>query len=166
MGVISGLLPSVALALLMSLVPVFMRALAKLAGCVSLSQAELFTQNAYFVFQVVQVFLIRTITDSAASAIVDIVDNPGSIFNTLSSAIPTSSNFYIAYFIVQGLTIATSVMTQVVGCFVFQIFYKFLSGTPRAMYTKWTTLSGLMWGSLLPVYTNIAVISKFLSAQV
>lgn len=159
MGVVSGLLPSVALAILMSLVPVFMRALAKVAGCVTLSEAELFTQNAYFVFQVVQVFLIRTITDSAASAIVDIVGNPGSVFNTLSTAIPTSSNFYISYFIVQGLTIATSVMTQVVGCFIFQILYKFLAGTPRAMYTKWTTLSSLMWGSLLPVYTNIAVIS-------
>ncbi|KAM0435938.1 hypothetical protein ACHAPT_002830 [Fusarium lateritium] len=159
LGVISGLLPSVALAILMSLVPVFMRICAKLAGCVSLSQAELFTQNAYFCFQVLQVFLVRTLADSAVASIATIVKDPSQVFSMLSSSIPTSSNFYIAYFIVQGLTIATSVLTQVVGCVIFQILYKFLAGTPRAMYTKWTTLSGLMWGSLLPVYTTIALIS-------
>lgn len=159
LGLISGLLPSVALAILMSLVPVIMRLCAKKAGAVSLSQAELFTQNAYFVFQVVQVFLIRTITDTASSSITGIIQDPGSVFDILSSKLPTSSNFYISYFIVQGLTMATSVLTQVVGCVVFRILYKFLAGTPRAMYTKWTTLSSLSWGSLLPVYTNIAVIS-------
>ncbi|KAM5345281.1 hypothetical protein ACJ41O_011143 [Fusarium nematophilum] len=159
LGIISGLLPSVALAILMSLVPVFMRMLAKLAGCVSLSQAELFTQNAYFFFQVLQVFLIRTLADGAVSSIITIVQEPSKVFEMLSSAIPTSSNFYISYFIVQGLQIATSVLTQVVGCIIFQVLYKFLAGTPRAMYNKWTTLSGILWGSLLPVYTNIAMIS-------
>jgi hypothetical protein len=159
LGVVSGLLPSIALSILMSLVPVIMRMLAKKAGCVSLSQAELFTQNAYFVFQVVQVFLIRTMTDTASSAIVKIVQDPDQVFDLLSKSLPTSSNFYISYFIVQGLTIAISVLTQVVGCLIFRILYKFLAGTPRAMYTKWTTLSSLSWGSLLPVYTNIAVIS-------
>ncbi|KAF7564104.1 hypothetical protein G7046_g41 [Stylonectria norvegica] len=159
LGVVSGLLPSVALSILMSLVPVIMRLCAKQAGCVSLSQVELFTQNAYFVFQLIQVFLIRTIADSASTAIVQIGQNPGAVFDILSKALPTSSNFYISYFIVQGLTIAMGVLTQVVGCLIFQIMYKFLAGTPRAMYKKWTTLSSLMWGSLLPVYTNIAVIS-------
>lgn len=159
LGVISGLLPSVALSILMSLVPIIMRVCAKLSGTVSLSQTELFTQNAYFVFQVIQVFLIRTMTDTASTAVVQIIQNPDGVFDLLSSSLPTSSNFYISYFIVQGLTIATNVLTQVVGCIVFRILYKFLASTPRAMYTKWTTLSSLSWGSLLPVYTNIAVIS-------
>ncbi|KAF4979745.1 hypothetical protein FZEAL_4102 [Fusarium zealandicum] len=159
LGLISGLLPSIALAILMSLVPVFMRMCAKLAGCVSLSQTELFTQNAYFLFQLVQVFLIRTLADGAATSLIKIVQDPSQVFSILSSAIPTSSNFYISYFIVQGLTIAVSVLTQVIGCVIFQIIYKFFASTPRAMYTKWTTLSGIMWGSLLPVYTTIAMIS-------
>ncbi|KFH43020.1 hypothetical protein ACRE_062400 [Hapsidospora chrysogenum ATCC 11550] len=159
LGVVSGLLPSVALAILMSLVPVFMRMFARLAGEVSASRVELFCQNAYFAFQLIQVFLIRTLTDTASTAIVQIANDPGSVFSTLSSAIPTSSNFYISYFILQGLGIAIGVLTQVVGCIVFNVFYKFLTGTPRAKYNKWTSLSALMWGSLLPVYTTIAVIS-------
>lgn len=160
LGVISGLLPSVALAILMSLVPVIMRVLAKKAGCPSLSAAELYTQKAYFVFQLIQVFLIQSLTSTASQLIIEIADDPTGIFQKLSSTIPQTSNFYISYFIVQGLTIAMSVLTQVVGCFIFQILYKYLAGTPRAMYNKWTTLSSLSWGSLMPVYTNIAVISK------
>lgn len=56
--------------------------------------------------------------------------------------------------------VAASVLSQVVGFAIFTIIYKFLAKTPRAMYKKWSTLSAISWGSLLPVYTNIAVISK------
>jgi ABC-type tungstate transport system substrate-binding protein len=144
----------------MSLVPVIMRMCAKLTGAVSLSQVELFTQNSYFVFQLIQVFLIQTLTNTASTSLISIVNNPSSVFSILATSIPTSSNFYISYFIVQGITIGVSVLTQVVGLFVFQLIYKFLAGTPRAMYNKWTTLSAIMWGSVLPVYTTIVVISK------
>lgn len=161
LGVVSGLLPSVALAILMSLVPVFMRMFARFAGEVSESRVELFCQNAYFAFQLIQVFLVRTLTDAASTAVVQIIQEPSSVFSTLASAIPTSSNFYISYFILQGITIATGVLTQVVGCVIFNLMYKFLAGTPRAMYVKWTSLSAIMWGSVLPVYTTIAVISMF-----
>lgn len=143
----------------MSLVPVIMRLCARLAGEVSQSRVELFTQSSYFFFQLIQVFLIQTFTNAASTALVQIAQQPGQVFNILSTALPTASNFYISYFIVQGLTIATSVVTQVVGFFVFTLLYKLLAKTPRAMYKKWTSLSALSWGSLLPVYTNIAVIS-------
>lgn len=160
LGVVSGLLPSVAMSILMSLVPVVMRALGKLSGLSTLSEVELFTQNAYFAFQVIQVFLVQTLFSSATNAIISISASPGiSVFDLLAKSLPTSSNFYISYFIVQGLTISVGVLTQVVGQFIFRILYKYLAGTPRSMYTKWTTLSAILWGSLLPVYTNIVVIS-------
>ena len=161
LGLIGGLLPSVALSILMSLVPVFMRALAKMCGEPSLSRVELFTQNAYFFFQLIQVFLISTLSSSASTVLIQIAKSPNQVFDILSKAIPTSANFFISYFIVQGLTIATGVMTQVVGLVVFRLLYKFLAKTPRAMYTKWTALSAISWGSVMPVYTTIALISKF-----
>lgn len=121
---------------------------------------ELFTQNAYFAFQVIQVFLITTLTSSASAVVKKIVDDPSGVTELLAQNIPKASNFYISYFLVQGLPIATGVLTQVVGFFIFTFIYKFLSGTPRAMYQKWANLSAVSWGSVLPVYTNIAVISK------
>ncbi|KAI1776532.1 DUF221-domain-containing protein [Hypoxylon cercidicola] len=159
LGLVSGLLPSVALSILMSLVPVIMRLCAKLSGEPSLSRVELFTQNAYFAFQLIQVFLITTSTSAASTVGKQIADNPGSVTTLLAENLPKSSNFYISYFIVQGLGIAASVLSQAVGFVIFTIMYKFLAGTPRALYTKWANLSAISWGSVLPVYTNIAVIS-------
>lgn len=120
---------------------------------------ELFTQNAYFAFQVIQVFLVATFTSSASAVVTQIIDDPSSVTTLLAENIPTASNFYISYFMVQGLTIASGVISQVVGFVIFSLLYKFLAGTPRAMYQKWANLSAISWGSVLPVYTNIAVIS-------
>ncbi|KJZ72979.1 hypothetical protein HIM_07551 [Hirsutella minnesotensis 3608] len=163
LGVISGLLPSILMAVLMSLVPVIMRLCGKLAGAPTLSEVELFTQNAYFAFQLIQVFLVQTVFSSAVAAIEKIARDPSSVFTSLGQTLPTSSNFYISYFILQGLSIAVGVLTQVVGLFIFNLLYKFLAGTPRAMYQKWTALSAVLWGSLLPVYTNIICISLVFS---
>ncbi|OAA57032.1 DUF221 domain protein [Niveomyces insectorum RCEF 264] len=159
MGFVTGLLPSVALSILMSLVPVVMRLCAKLAGEPSNSRVELFTQNAYFVFQVVQVFLVTTMTSSASAVGKQIASHPGSVTTVLASNLPKSSNFYMSYFIVQGLTIASGVISQVVGFFVFTLMYKYLTGTPRGLFQKWANLSAISWGSTLPVYTNITVIA-------
>lgn len=159
MGVITGLLPSVALSILMSLVPVIMRLCAKLSGEPSYSRVELFTQNAYFVFQVVQVFLITTFSSSAAAVVSDILNNPLQAPTILASNLPKASNFYISYFLVQGLSVAASVISQAVGFVIFTLFYKFLTGTPRGLYTKWAKLSAISWGSTLPVYTCITVIA-------
>ncbi|KAI0485274.1 hypothetical protein GGR56DRAFT_662999 [Xylariaceae sp. FL0804] len=159
MGFVQGLLPSVLLAVLMSLVPVVMRLCAKMAGEPSLSRVELFTQNAYFAFQVIQVFLISTVSSAASAVGKQIFNDPSSATSLLATNIPKASNFYISYFIVQGLGIASSVLSQVVGFVIFTLLYKFLSGTPRGLYSKWSSLSAISWGSVMPVYTNIAVIS-------
>ncbi|KAI1760520.1 DUF221-domain-containing protein [Hypoxylon sp. FL1150] len=159
LGLVSGLLPSVLLSVLMSLVPVIMRLCAKLSGEPSLARVELFTQNAYFAFQLIQVFLITTASSAASAVGAQIASDPGSVTSLLATNLPKASNFYISYFIVQGLGVSSKLVSNVVGFVLFTIFYKFLSGTPRALYKKWASLSAISWGSVLPVYTNIAVIS-------
>lgn len=99
-----------------------------------------------------------TIASSASSIVKQISANPTGITALLATRLPTVSNFYISYFIVQGLTIASGVLSQVVGFVIFRILYKFLASTPRKMYQKWANLSAISWGSTLPVFTNIAVI--------
>lgn len=140
-----------------------MTVLAKFSGEPSYSRIELFTQNAYFAFQVIQVFLITTMTSSASAVVMQIKNSPdpaGAVTRVLAENLPKSSNFYISYFIVQGLTIASGVISQVVGFIIFNLMYKYLAGTPRALYQKWANLSAISWGSTLPVYTNIAVICE------
>ncbi|KAF5701493.1 RSN1 [Fusarium mundagurra] len=159
LGVISGLLPSIALSILMSLVPEFIRSCARWSGCVSLSQAELFTQKAHFVFQVLQVFLVQTLSNSFISSLVAVLRSPNNVFSILSSSVPTASNFYISFFIVQGLSIATGVVTQLFGFIMFTLSSKLTSKTPRMIYDKWTTFRTISLGGLMPIYTNMAVIS-------
>ncbi len=138
---------------------------ARHSGEPSLARIELFTQNAYFVFQVVQVFLVTTIASAASSVLKNLISNPTGITSLLAKRLPTVSNFYISYFIVQGLSISSGVLSQVVGFAIFSLMYKYLSGTPRSLYTKWANLSAISWGSTLPVFTNIAVIGMILVSR-
>lgn len=138
----------------------FFAVCARLAGEPSNSRVELFTQNAYFAFQVIQVFLVVTLSSAATAVGKQIADQPLQATTILANNLPKASNVYISYFIVQGLTIASGVISQVIGFVIFTLLYKFLAGTPRAMYTKWANLSAISWGSTLPVYTNIVVVGE------
>lgn len=70
---------------------------------------------------------------SAATAVAkQIAENPGSVTSVLAENLPKASNFFIPYFIVQGLGIASGILSQVVGFVIFTLMYKFLTGTPRA----------------------------------
>lgn len=160
LGVITGLLPSVMLAVLMALLPIILRLMAKLGGMPTLARVELRTQNSYFAFQVIQVFLVTTLGSAASSVGKKIADDPGSTPSLLAKKLPTASNFYISYFIVQGLTISAGALLQIVGLILFKLLGKILDSTPRKMYKRWGTLSGLGWGTLFPIYANLTVIGK------
>ena len=160
LGVIQGLLPSILLAVLMALLPIILRLMARLGGCPSTPAVELRTQNSYFLFQVIQVFLITTASSSAAATGGEISQHPTRATTLLAQNLPKASNFYISYFILQGLTISSSMVLQIVGVILFLILGKFLDNTPRKIYKRWSTLSGLGWGTVFPVYTNLTVIGK------
>lgn len=161
LGVVEGLLPSVLLAVLMALLPIILRKMAKIAGKPSLSTVELRVQNSYFLFQVIQVFLVTTITSGASGAVIGIIQDPSSATSLLATDLPTASNFYISYFILQGLAISSGAILQIVGVILFKILGKLLDSTPRKMYKRWVSLSGLGWGTVFPLYTLLTVIGEY-----
>ncbi|KAK2798851.1 hypothetical protein FQN50_008712 [Emmonsiellopsis sp. PD_5] len=158
-GVISGLLPAVGLALLMALVPIILRFLARQSGLPTTARVELFTQNAHFCFQVVQVFLVTTITSAASAATSQIIKDPLSAKDLLAKNLPKASNFYISYFLLQGLVLSAGAVVQVIGLLVFKLFVAFFDTTPRKLYQRWTSMTGLQWGTVFPVFTNMVVIA-------
>ena len=161
LGVVQGLLPAILLAVLMALLPIFLRLMAKMAGKPSLASVELRVQNTYFLFQVLQVFLVTTISSAAAASVVSIIQNPGSVTSLLATDLPKASNFYISYFILQGLAISSGAVLQLVGVILYRILGKFLDSTPRKMYKRFSSLSGLGWGTVFPVYTLFTVIGEW-----
>ncbi|KAH8594063.1 hypothetical protein B0O99DRAFT_514425, partial [Bisporella sp. PMI_857] len=158
LGLISGLLPAVGLSLLMSAVPYIMRGCARAAGVPTQAKIELFTQNAYFVFQVVQVFLVTTLTSAASSAVKGIIDNPMSAQSILAQNLPTASNFYVSYFILQGLAMSATRMVHLGGIFRFQIFSAAIKN-PRLRSMRYHRLRIVHWGAIYPVFTNMGVIA-------
>lgn len=159
LGVVTGLLPSVMLAVLMALVPIFCRVMAKFAGYTTLSQIELKTQTWYFAFQVVQVFLVATLSSAITSVISQVLNNPGIVLPLLAQNLPKASNFYISYFILLGLSSAAGTLLNIGGFVVVVLLGRILPGkTPRKIFEKLTKLSAPSWGSEFPKWTNLAVI--------
>ncbi|KAJ8063499.1 hypothetical protein OCU04_007375 [Sclerotinia nivalis] len=157
LGVVTGLLPALALSVLMALVPVILRSCARQAGIPSHSMIELYTQSTYFVFQVVQVFLVTTITSAASAAFGEIVEDPTSVRSLLSENLPKSSNFYVSYFILQGLAMSATRLLQVPALVRHLIFQN--EQNPRVMINKWHRIRVVHWGAVYPVFTNMGVIA-------
>ena len=157
-GVVAGLLPSVLLAVLMALLPIILRLAASLGGLPSKARIELRTQNFYFAFQVVQVFLVATLASAATAVVPAIIQNPMSAPNLLANKLPAAYILYVSYFIVQGLTFCAGALLQIVGLILFRVLGKFLDKTPRKMYKRWSTLSGLGWGTVFPIYSLMIAI--------
>ncbi|RHZ74029.1 hypothetical protein CDV55_109113 [Aspergillus turcosus] len=159
-GVITGLLPTVLMSVLMALLPIILRLMAKLGGAPSAAAVELTTQNFYFAFQVVQVFLVVTLASSATSVATRIIQQPASAPSLLANNLPKASNFYISYIVLQGLTFSSGALLQIVGLILGKILGKLLDSTPRKMYKRWSSLAGLGWGTVYPPVTLLAVIGK------
>ncbi|KAK5019051.1 phosphate metabolism protein 7, partial [Cryomyces antarcticus] len=159
LGVISGLLPALLISALLALVPIICRFLAVWAGSVTLSQVELKTEGWYFAFQVVQVFLITTFSSGASSVAKQIVDDLSQAPELLAKNLPKASNFYLSFFVLQGLTVAATTVFQVLPLIMFSFLGKILDRTPRKKYNRWITLAGLSWGDTYPRFTNLAVIA-------
>lgn len=160
LGVVQGLLPAILLALLMALLPIFLRKMAALAGKPTHSSVELRVQNSYFLFQVIQVFLVTTLTSGASAAFSTIYNSPGDAPKLLAKSLPSASNFYISYFILQGLTISSRAVAQVFVVILYNLLGKVLDKTPRKMYRRFVSLKGLGWGTVFPIFTLLTVIGK------
>ncbi|KOG97594.1 Rsn1p [Saccharomyces eubayanus] len=158
MGLLTSLAPTVALALLMSLLPVFIRHMAVAQGAPSKQIVEHFTQQAYFAFQVIQVFLVVTISSAATSTVSAIIEDPSKAMNLLASNLPKASNFFISYVILQGFSVSSGALLQIVPLIIFYLLGALLDGTVRKKWNRFSGLSSMQWGTTFPVFTNMAVI--------
>jgi calcium permeable stress-gated cation channel len=131
----------------------------KLKGEVTLPDVELSTQNWYMAFQVVQVFLVSTFASGAASVVTQIIAKPETATTLLAENLPLASNYFIAYFILQGLGIAAGNLLNIGALVVLTLVAKFLDKSPRKMFKRYMTLSGLGWGSLYPKFGNMGIIA-------
>lgn len=158
MGIITGLLPSVLLALLMSLLPPFIRKMGKVGGCLTVQAVERWTQQWYFAFQVVQVFLVTTLASAASSVVTKILKDPSSAMSMLAQYLPPAANFYICYMLLQGLSISSGALAQIVPLILSFVLGPLLDKTPRKKWNRYNTLGKPAWGTTYASYGLFTVI--------
>lgn len=159
LGLITGLLPVVALAILMSLVPPFIKFMGKTAGCITQQQINSYCQSWFYAFQVVEVFLVVTLGGSASSVVKQIIDNPKSALQMLQEQIPPASNFYLSYLLFQGLAVSSGMLFQMVPLILAQFLGKILDSTPRSKWNRFNVLGSPDWSTSYPVYQLLTVIA-------
>lgn len=158
LGLLTSMAPTIALSVLMMVLPIFIRGMAKLQGATSSQQVEYFTQQSYFAFQVIQVFLVTTLTSAATSTVTQIVEEPTSAMRLLAENLPKASNFFIAYIILQGMSISSGSLAQIQPLAMFYALRMILDKTARKKWNRFVSLGNVSWGTTFPVYTNLAVI--------
>jgi hypothetical protein len=122
-------------------------------------QAELKTQAWVFFFQVFQVFLVTTFSSGAAAVAAKIIQEPHMAPMLLAESLPKASNFYLTYFLLQGLTSAASNVLNYSDLFEYLFYQHFWDKTPREKFASYSQMKGISYGSLYPKFTNMFVIA-------
>lgn len=157
-GVLSGVLPPVGLAILMMLLPIVLRMLARLEGIPRRTGIELSLMTRYFIFQVIHSFLIITLSSGIIKALPELVNNPTSIPGLLASNLPGASTFFITYAILQGLGGTAAGFLQIGPLIMHYVKLYVLSSTPRSVYAIHYDLRDVAWGQLFPSITLLVVV--------
>lgn len=159
LGIITSLLPVVALIVLMSLVPPFIKKMGKVSGALTVQDVNSYCQNWFYAFQAVNSFVVITVASASVSSIQTIIDDPSSALTLLATKIPRASNFYIAYICVFGLASASSAIANVVGLILAQFLGRILDKTPRAKWNRYVTLGQPDFATLYPGFQFLALIA-------
>jgi hypothetical protein len=109
---LQGIAPALCIALIMAGLPWMFRWLCNLQGLRRGSQVELLLQQYNFAFLFLQLFLVASLTCSLATFL-NSATNISSWATLLAENVPKSSNYFISYMILQGLSISAKELAKV-----------------------------------------------------
>ncbi|KAL9613587.1 MAG: hypothetical protein Q9167_001869 [Letrouitia subvulpina] len=162
-AIVQGLLPQGIMAILLILVPIMLRLLARTQGDSTGMIVELSVQSYYFAFLFIQLFLVVTLGSGIGATVQQIRDNPAQVPAILASNLPKSSNFFFSYMLLQALSVSGGALVQLVSLFRWFILGSFSDSTGRQKWQRQTKLPDVNWGAFFPVYTNLACIGLIYS---
>lgn len=165
-GVVSGIIqaigPTVALAVLNMLLPPTLRMFARQSGIPTTTGVELSLMDRYYLFQILQNFLLMTIVSGSASGITQFVtaitENPGQFPTIIAQSIPKASNFFLSYLLLTGLSGFGGGMLQVATLAVYYVKKFLLGTTPRKLWHIENGMGGPAYGTLFPTTSLITII--------
>ncbi|GAA5981751.1 hypothetical protein JCM10908_004590 [Rhodotorula pacifica] len=157
-GIIQGALPPAALAVLFMLVPIILRLLGRFEGIPLRTGIELSLMTRYFIFMVINGFLIVTFSSGLMAAIPAITKNPSSAVTLLATQLPSASTFFLTYFVTVSFSGAAGSLLQIARLVLYYVKLVLLGSTPRSVWNLKDSFATVAWGTLYPSMTLLTVI--------
>ena len=148
-----------ALAILMSLVPPFIKWMGKISDVLQFNKLKVIVNHGILLSKLSMFFLLLPWVHQLQLLPLKLFKNPGEALQKLSSSFPKSVNFYYSYLCLQGLTISSGVLLQIVALILSHILGRILDGTPRAKWTRWNTLGQPAYSTLYPGFQLLTVVA-------
>lgn len=155
---IQGTLPPLIQVIVLSgPLPIILRAMTNYTrGTTTGQEGERSLQLWYFIFLVVELFLIPTISSGLTSVVGELIRTPASVPNLLATDLPTASNYFFSFLIVQALSLSATALLQTIRLFNFYVIGH--ANTPDSVFDKLSWTNRTRIGSNIPWYTTFAII--------
>ena len=160
LGVIQGVAPPALSASLMAVFPLLLRLLVRSQGLYTRAREELVVQKFYFPFLFIHLFLTVTVSSGLTAVAYRLVDNVRSAPVILAENLPKASNYFLSYLILQAFFGGALMFSRALR-FAQKAVGWLLDRTPRQMWRRGREANVSHWGTLFPVYTNLACIGEF-----
>lgn len=92
-------------------------------------------------------FLITTFSSGGAAVAAQIAQDPSSAADLLAQSLPKASNFYLTYFLLQGLGSAASNVLNYSDLFSYLFNEYYMDKTPREKFTTHSQMKGTPWAA-------------------
>lgn len=158
-GIIQGVLPPLALALLFMLLPPVLRMLAKLQGTPLNTLVEHSLQRRFFAFLFIQGFIVATLASGIMAAISQITQDPSSTVQLLATNLPTASIFFLTLIVTTGFSNTPLKTLQLIKLLIYYVKVVVMGGTPRVVWKVEYAMGNMQFGEVFPAQILLVVIA-------
>ena len=158
LGILQGVLPSLALLMLMMLFPRLLRLVVHWRRLPTILEIELTVQRLYFVFLFTQLFLTASISSGIIAVLAQAVNNTTHIPAILAQNLPKAGNYYLTYIMTQAFMFSALTMLQPYRLYR-QLMHNTKTMSPRRQAECQGDMEKPQRGTVYPLYSTIACIS-------
>lgn len=156
--IISGVLPAIAMSVMMGIAPVLFRQLAKFKGYSTTVEINQDVQSYLFPFFFIQAFLVVAISRGTTAVIAQVVHLPFTMLTLLAYNVPKGANYFYSYLFLQGLAVSGEILLQAAQLVKMYLVRPLFTKTAHDKFRAMTAVDPLDWGSTYPSTTVLAVI--------
>ncbi|KAJ1720853.1 phosphate metabolism protein 7, partial [Coemansia erecta] len=154
LGIFSGIVPSVVLALLMAISPHILRLLLRLEGTPRRSLINLRLLHRLYFFQVWNVYLVNISSSSVQVIVANVVANPTSVLTRIQEDVPKSAMNILTYVLLLSFVGAAKEILQGVRLAVRYFVPMVMAKTPRSI-ARAERPAEFDWGAVIPTHTLV-----------